>query len=521
MRNILHSVRSRPWLAAGIVAALALIGYLVFGRGGEEAPEMITVERGTIREEVSVTGKTGSTEDIELAFEKSGRVVKLGAKVGDRVSSGQMLVQLDQSELLAQLSQAQANVMREQARLDQLVNGARPEDLAIKRTELLKAQQDLASDYASGYDVLQAAYANAEDAVGKQIDQLFVYKETPSVQLSFDIPDSSKKSNASRDFIQARTYLATWKNELSGLSPSSQETQMDQAFQNSRTYLYFMRDFLARLMEAVVSANNLSADTSTTYKTNVSAGRTEINSAITSITSQEQQISSQKLVVQRIENELSLKLAGTAVEEIDAQRAQVRQFSASVASIQAQLSKTVLRSPINGVVTEQKAKVGQIVSPNAIIVSVISDSNFEITTNIPEADVQKVKVGDKAAVTLDAYGSDIHFEAQVSALNPAETLIEGVVTYEATLVFLQPDDRIKSGMTANIDIRTNERNDVIVVPQRSVLSEDGERFVFIFKKDGEPERHKITTGLRGTDGNVEVVTGLSGGEIILSIPPTE
>ena len=72
-------------------------------------------------------------------------------------------------------------------------------------------------------------------------------------------------------------------------------------------------------------------------------------------------------------------------------------------------------------------------------------------------------------------------------VDPAETIIDGVATYKTTLQFTDEDVRIKSGMTANVDITGLEKKDVLAVPQRAVFARAGHRFVKYY----QPERPKI------------------------------
>jgi len=105
----------------------------------------------------------------------------------------------------------------------------------------------------------------------------------------------------------------------------------------------------------------------------------------------------------------------------------------------------------------------------------------------------------------------------VVKIDPAETIIEGVATYKTTLQFEKSDGRIKSGMTANIDISTDKRENVLVIPQRAVVSEGAGKFVMVDNGTSNPEKRKIETGLRGIDGNIEVISGLSEGEKISAL----
>lgn len=205
-----------------------------------------------------------------------------------------------------------------------------------------------------------------------------------------------------------------------------------------------------------------------------------------------------------------------AEANILSQQAQIKQAEANVENYQAQIAKTIIRAPISGTVTKQDAKVGEIVSANTPLVFLISTSQFEIEANIPEADIAKVKLGNAAKVTLDAYGSDVSFDVKVVAIDPAETIIDGVATYKTTFQFIDidKDERVKSGMTANIDISTEKRENVIVIPQRAVITKNGDKIVRVLNNE-TPKEVKVKTGLRGSDGNIEIIEGVSEGDKVI------
>jgi HlyD family secretion protein len=193
----------------------------------------------------------------------------------------------------------------------------------------------------------------------------------------------------------------------------------------------------------------------------------------------------------------------------------VEQAKANAQNYQAQLAKTILRSPLNGIVTKQDGNVGQIIAANTNLVSLISVNKFKIEANIPETDIAKVKVGNTSTLTLDAYGNDVVFDATVVAIDPAETVIEGVSTYKTTFEFAKDDGRIKPGMTANIDILTDKRHDVIVAPQRAIIGKNHERTVKILSSDGIIKEVPVEIGLKGSDGNVEIIKGINEGDKVV------
>ncbi|MEK7452972.1 MAG: efflux RND transporter periplasmic adaptor subunit, partial [Patescibacteria group bacterium] len=228
-------------------------------------------------------------------------------------------------------------------------------------------------------------------------------------------------------------------------------------------------------------------------------------------------------------DDLALKRAGATDEQIDAQenrviqaeanvaqqKAIIKQTEASVVSYKSQLAKADIYAPINGIVTKQETKIGEVVALNKIVVSIISESAFEIKVNIPEADIAKVKIGNSARVTLDAYGDDLLFKGKVIAIDPAETVIEGVSTYKTTLIFEDGNSKIKSGMTANVIILTGEKKGVTALPQRAVILKNGDRFVRIIKS-GDIEDRIVHTGLKGSDGMLEILDGVNeGDEVVL------
>jgi HlyD family secretion protein len=514
MKNLWDRVKQRPWLSA--VLGLALVGgaYFLFGRSGAPAPATSTVARATVTQLVSVTGKTKPTQEIELAFEKSGRIVRISANVGDRVGAGQILVQLDSSDLAAQLAQANASVLAQQARLDQLVSGSRPEDIEISKAQLAKAQQDLRNDYTTVFTVLQDAYAKADDAVRKQLDDLFLNDEQTNPQLSFQTSNTQKQINAEAGRVRATSELNAWKADLSLLTDTSSDAAYDAALQAGKNRLTFFRAFVNDVNDALLGSISLSTSTVSTFKTNVGAARTAVNAASTALAAQEQTIASQKITVTQLRNQLNLKLAGTAPEEIEAQRAQVRQAQASAANIQAQLSKTSLRSSFAGIVTKQEGKVGQIVTPNSPIAAVISDKGLEIEANVPEVDIGRVALGKPVTVTLDALPGET-FRGTVASVEPAETVVEGVSTYKTTVTFDAADARVKSGMTANMEILVDEHKDALALPQRAVITRNGKKYVTLVLPDGTTEERQIVTGLRGQNGEVEIVSGLSEGDTVL------
>ncbi len=453
-------------------------GYFYFKNGKEISPEFIVVKKGEIIQEVSVTGIVKPIRNVDLAFEKSGKISLVYANVGNYVDIGQALVEQDSSELSAQLSKAKA-------------------DLESQKADLEKAKTDLSNYYASIINALNSAYTKTDDAVRNQTSALFTDGETNAPKLSFITTDSQAQTDAQNGRLTTKYELNIWRQEISQLSGASND-DLYAALSKAEIHLNVARNFLFAVNGALNKAYGTTQSTLDAYKTSINTARSEIDTASDNVLDQKNSIDSQKAVV-------------------SSDSALVQSYEASVKNIEAQIAKTVLYAPINGIVTKQDAKVGEIAVANTILVSILS-SAYKIETDVPEVDIAKIKIGNSSKITLDAYGKDVIFEAKVTAIDPAETIVEGVATYKTTLQFVSNGKPVKSGMTANLDILAAAKNDALIIPQRAIISENGDKFVNLYDssvKDGGITKVKIVIGLRGTDGNVEVLEGLKEGDKVL------
>jgi len=492
-----------------VIAGGAITGYVYFKRAKKPVNEFVIVKKGAIVQEVSVTGRVKAAQSVDLAFEKSGRVTEVNVAVGDRIGTGQILVRLENEDLAAQLAEARASVKSQQAKLEEFKKGSRPEEIKIQEVKVENAKISLEDARNNLVDKLKDAYFKSDDAIRSKADVFFDNPRSSNPKFTFTVFDNQLKIDAEWERFLLEGVLNSWKASVDKLEVSSDlALYLVEAKKNLNQVVSFL-DKTAFAVNSLLPATNLSQTTIDTYKSNVSTARTNINIAINALSVAEEKFRSAESALKLAENELVLKRAGTLAEQIKAQEAQVEQAEANAKNIEAQMSKTFLRAPIHGVITKNEAKVGEIVSANLIVVSLISEAKFEIEANVPEADIAKIKIGNSAKVTLDAYGSDVIFEAKVVKIDPAETIIEGVPTYKTTLQFIKNDERIKSGMTANTDILTAIRENVLIIPQRAVISKDNDKIVRVLGGDNAIKEVKVSTGLRGSDGNIEITAGLN------------
>jgi multidrug efflux pump subunit AcrA (membrane-fusion protein) len=150
---------------------------------------------------------------------------------------------------------------------------------------------------------------------------------------------------------------------------------------------------------------------------------------------------------------------------------------------------------------------------------ILGENNFKIEVLVSEADISKIKVGQNALITLDSYGENVKFNGIVNFIEPAETVIQEVVYYKTIVLFTDQDISytIKSGMTANVTVSTNGRENVLMISSRAVLDKNNDgKYVRVLTDNQEVVEKEIKLGISGDDGLVEVLSGISAGDSIIT-----
>ena len=525
---------------------LAIILIIIYYLGKEEVIEynFTLTEKQDLVQEISATGRVKAVDEINLAFEKGGKIKTSNVEVGDKVEKGQTLISLESDDILAEISQARAGVSSAKARLSQyeaalekerseleiLEIGTRDEEVLIYESKVQNAEAVYDASIQNITSSISDAYTKSDDSIRNKIDVMFNNPRGTNPQLIFNVNDSQLETNIEWGRSLIEQQLVSWANIIKSL-------EIDQIPDETIVAEDRLGQIQSFLGDIALAVNNLFANTEFTqtvinsYKTNIYTARTNINTAITNLSSYKEKFNTSRTSLTIAENELSLKKAANTPEKINSQKAIIKQAEANIASQKAEielkesmvqsalvrLSKDTLKSPISGTIITKEAEIGSIVSAGKIVISVISEDNLEIESNIVEADIAYLKIGDQAKLSLDAYNEEDVFEAEVVQIDPAAKLIDGVANYKITLNFKNFDERIKSGMTADIDIITMELKNVIVIPYRAIIFRNGSgKFVKLLKEGNQVEEVSVETGLIGNGNLIEIKTGINVGDKVIT-----
>lgn len=472
-----------------ILLALILVaigGYFYFGNNNS-SDGILTISSGDFMQKINISGSVVAAQNVDLGFAESGRIAGVYAKVGQKVYTGTVLANTENGDLVATLTKAKAD-------LDALLSGTRPEEIAVASVSVANAEAVL-------IDAIKSAYTASDDAVRNKADSFFTNPRSDP-KLSFIVSNASLKSAIESDRAVVESSLLEWSLLNKNLTTANAANSAKQA----QSYLMQVTTLLADANTALnqgVPDSTTTATTLSSYATTLATARISVNSAVASLTNAMSALDS------ALKN-LALKQAGSTSDVIVAQRA-------VVANAQSALAKTYVVAPFGGVVTKMDAKVGAAASPTESLISIQSDGIFQIETFVPEVAIVDVAIGNDATITLDAYDSATEFQAKVVAVDPAETMKDGVPAYKTTLSFLKADPRIRSGMTANVVITTGILNNTIVIPIGAIIDKSGIKYVSVFSGEKTISR-EVVTGVSPALGQIEILSGLSDGDIILLTP---
>lgn len=458
-----------------IAATLVIIIFVVSKINSNGDAETTSPIVGDLVRTVKISGKVTPKESADLSFETSGTVVSISKQVGQPVKRGDLLVRIDASDVSTNLLKAEAELNLAKANLTKL------EGAGVYEAQIDNAKRAI-------IQTIIDLYTAADDAVYNKTDQLFLNPRSgrPEISYAFDgYEDLRDTINSSR--VTLEEVLNEWKTLVTGISLSN---YTDNHIMKSREYLSIVSTYITNVSRAVnlfEINDSLSQTTLDTYKSDALAAKNNLNSASQSLIAAED------------------KLRGLLLD-VPVQVAQVEAAEATLLNYKSQFSKTYLTSPIDGIVSKQDAKVGQVVSSGTSITSVIS-RELEVEAYVPEVLISGVTLGNSASITLDAYSDKETFDAVVTSIDPAETIRDGVSTYKVKLTLNIPDDRIRSGMTANISIETFRKNGVVLIPERTVIREGDQTFVYILSGDTK-EKTPVLVGEKDSAGNVELSTDL-------------
>ncbi len=496
-------------IIAGIVLLL-VVGFFMFRGGNKTAGDVQTdtVKKQGLKQTVLATGQVTSRTDLSLSFNSSGIVSRVNVKVGDKVKSGQILSSLDQKNQAASYTQAQGALAQAQANYQKVLDGSSSAEVQVSQVALSNAKTALDNTIKQQQTLVDNAY---KTMLNTGLEAISGAGNTGGITATITGTYTSQKTGAYNISIYATGGGLRY--QYTGLEVGS--GIVDVTPQPLGTKGLFIQFSSSSVPTNNIWTVNLPNTQSASY---VAAN----SSYLAALETQRTAVSAAENTVASAQASLDLKKAQATPAELKAAEAQVLSAQGQVQAASAALENTIIRAPADGTITVVDVKPGELATAQKQALVLQDIDSLYIEANISEANIASVRPEQSVEVTFDALGSDRKFVAKVQSVDPASTLVSGVVNYKVKIA-LDKLEEIKPGMTANVSILTAKKDEVISVPQRSVLTEDGKKFVRVVTdvKTKAFEKKEVKTGMEADGGLVEITEGLNEGTEIVTFIKTK
>jgi HlyD family secretion protein len=358
---------------------------------------------------------TIEAREVNVGPEVAGRVTQVTAKEGQAVKAGDVLFRLDDALLASQRAQAQAAVKTASTQRDQLLAGARAEQIEAAQATISTTQA-----------LLDGAQANLSRLLsGATSDQIAAARS----QLEAARARAKQAQDAYTSVMNGRTNAPAFGVMGKGLGAPEEQMRAQLAAANSQ------------VSAAQARLNKLLAG----------ATLDEVHAA-------EAQVASAQAQLDTAQAQHDLLVAGPSREQIAVADTAVAQAEAALRVLDVQAEKLVVLAPQDGVILIRNVQVGEVLGPGATVFVIGKLDTLQITVYLPENTYGRIKLGQTARVTVDSYpgvtfaATVVHIADQAEFTPRNVQTVEGRSTtmYAIKLDVPNPDGKLKSGMPADV-----------------------------------------------------------------------
>lgn len=465
---------------------------------------------------------TTSEQAVSLAKTSLDNTIKNGQKsIDNNINSA--LLTINDKILSAKIALDNINTLLEDDRTDNVL-GAR-NSITLTQTK----------DYRLAALALIPTAESAAATAKKQTTESSISLAGNSLQALLEMTDKAvdaayamlEASVVSSSFTQTnldsyKTIISSQNSQINAASSALETTlqNLHNAILNKETSVLAAEENLRQAQVALENARNNARNSLTSLKL-----------------SGDQQIAAAQARLDSANNALMVSLAQynntnapARSQDVSVAQAQVAQAQATLDGINQQIKDSILISPLDGVINQLNYEVGeQFGAGSKSMISILVNNSFNVEVDISESNISKIKIGNPVELTFDAFPSDLIIKGTVSFIEPAQTLIQDVVYYKVKIDFLNLPEimtslearslSLKSGMTTNVVITTDKRDQVLQVPARALIEEAGQKFVRLLI-NGNAQEIPVELGLQGDEGMVEVIGEIKAGDKVITFIKT-
>ena len=495
---------------------------------GATAARTETIRIGLINQMIEASGTIAASSEAKLSFQQSGIVRSVGVVIGDAVKKGDVLAEIDTTDLELGLRQAEAlleqskNSIRNaeqavivaQANYSRTVQGTREADMKAAEAGLTSAKANYAkvtrgqaSDAAAAKAALDAAQANLDKLKAGPTDE-----DIATVRAQLENAQAALRSAQS-------AYDNAFRRDPAGIGASPAALQLEQATNNYN----LAKSNFDKVGKGADNAQLRAAEQQLAAAQANYARFAGANDAANRAAAQ-QQIASAQASVDRLKEpardydivQVSAQLEQARIA-LDNAKTTAKLNEIALAQSKRRLEQSVLRAPFNGVVGNVNVREGESVStagvPSAAFV-IADTGRYHMDVTVDELDVARLRSGQLVGIAVDALpGTQV--SGKVERISSTGSKINGVVNYIVRVALDTGNDALKNGMSATAQIVVGSNPRAMLAPLNAVRHDSVMGKSFLNVRNGErTEEVEVSTGLRDAT-NIEIVSGVSEGTVIV------
>ncbi|MEZ4180037.1 MAG: efflux RND transporter periplasmic adaptor subunit [Candidatus Doudnabacteria bacterium] len=509
------------YFGISLLILLAVIAVIAVVKKGKALDTQVVLQ-GDLKKTVLATGQVISDTDVDLSFKNPGLVEQVNVKVGDRVEAGDVLATLTQRDQLASVTQARGSVAQAQANYSKVIAGADTPEVNIAKQSVASAEVAYKNAFAS----FNSAKFQQDGLVRNAQLALFnsslvalrpeINTQEPGVTIS-----GAYQGELSGEYRVELKYIGTgykvaYEGVESGVGTQNVKRGIAAPLGTKGLYITFSDEGV--LSGGVVWKVEIPNTQASNYLTNLNAYNSAVQTRDVTLLTQQNTLNSAEANLNQAKASLDQVLAEARPEDVAVAQAQILSAQGQLEGALAALENTIIRAPGGGTITAVNIDKGEQTQTGQAAIVLKDLENLYIEANIAEANIGELKLDQPVEIDFDALGSSQKFSSKVVTIDPASTLVAGIVNYKIK-VSIAKTEQIRPGMTANLEVIIAERKNVVIAPQ-SALSKSGDSQVVTVVTDANKRQtaeRLVEVGLIGNGGQVEIKSGLEVGQEVVII----
>jgi multidrug efflux pump subunit AcrA (membrane-fusion protein) len=400
--------------------AVAVLLLVVGVQLKDSAPEVAVVEEAlpkvqvgslaslSATESISVLGTVRSISEVNVSPERGGNVVRVNSRLGDTVSAGQVIIELENASERAALIQAEGSY-------EAAVAGAEQSGISITQAENI-----LVSALNGASNANRSAFSAVNSVLTGTIDTFFSNPITGLVGLKV----SGSASTLNNERVELRNIISNWQDSSKvQLSESNVLSILDKSIADTKKVQNLVEQFVNITAQAK-SSDVLDGRPVTSFNAELQGAQSNINGVVSSL-------QNAKTAYTNALNAREQAQVGGSGSDSSLSAAQVKIALGSLRAAQANYQKTLLRTPISGTVNALDVKVGQLLNAGSPVFTVANNNQLEVVAFVSDKEKSVINIGDAVSLGSNSSGTII---AISEAINNATGKFEvRIVTTDSNL----------------------------------------------------------------------------------------